>query len=580
MKARMIGLLWCAVLVLLFLFSFSHAQQWIIETVDSLDWGDVGAYNSLELDDDDNPHIAYYSRSDPSNELMYTYWSSGIWNMDTVQAWATGPRPSLELDSGGNPCIAYRYPEGNYEYLIYTQKESGEWNSVSVDTQTGSYGIEGISLKLDGTGYPQISYLRAAGSIYPFPYVWKDGSGWHREYIASPSPSGWNTSLDLDAADYPHIANGDNYCYKDLSGWHCEDWSPFPFGHEVKTCSMVLDSAGFPHIAFYKRFGPSWTVEYAFKDNGGWHIENIDSLGDYDASGADISLKMDANGISHVSYFNGRDDFMYAYGKESRWHRSSVQYAGHNPGLYNSLYVSTLGYPYISYTCWSWNVENVTLRLAKANPSYCDVGVASVESPPDTVWADSTYRPRATVENYAFFLASSSVSCEIDSAGTIIYSDTQDVSNLEPNIPSQVQFDSWTVPPTPDAATYTVTIKTLLDDMVPGNNSAYKVIIPIRVFAPPDANEVPLPTEFSLSQNHPNPFNPITEIKYALPKDHHVRLDVYNISGQKVATLVDGHQKAGCRIARWEARSSSSGIYFYRLQTANFVQTRKMILLK
>ena len=89
-----------------------------------------------------------------------------------------------------------------------------------------------------------------------------------------------------------------------------------------------------------------------------------------------------------------------------------------------------------------------------------------------------------------------------------------------------------------------------------------------------------LPKVFSLSQNHPNPFNPITQIKYALPRDCRVRLDVYNTIGQKVATLIDGEQKAGYKTVRWDAGSFASGIYFYRLQAGDFVETKKMILLR
>jgi len=91
--------------------------------------------------------------------------------------------------------------------------------------------------------------------------------------------------------------------------------------------------------------------------------------------------------------------------------------------------------------------------------------------------------------------------------------------------------------------------------------------------------ETLLPKTFSLFQNYPNPFNPITEIKYALPKDCYVRLEIYNILGQKVVSLVDGEQKAGYKMARWDASSFSSGIYFYRLQAGDFVKTRKMVLL-
>jgi len=94
------------------------------------------------------------------------------------------------------------------------------------------------------------------------------------------------------------------------------------------------------------------------------------------------------------------------------------------------------------------------------------------------------------------------------------------------------------------------------------------------------SDDTPLPMEYSLSQNFLNPFNPTTEIGYALPRDAQVRLEIYNLLGQKVATLVEGKQKAGYKVARWDAGSFSSGIYFYRLRAGDFVQARKMVLLR
>ncbi len=94
-----------------------------------------------------------------------------------------------------------------------------------------------------------------------------------------------------------------------------------------------------------------------------------------------------------------------------------------------------------------------------------------------------------------------------------------------------------------------------------------------------------LPTEFGLSQNYPNPFNPVTTIRYSLPHRSHVTLTVHNILGQKVATLVNTLRPPGNHTARWNGRDSrgravSSGVYFYRLTTEGFVDTRKMLLLK
>lgn len=89
-----------------------------------------------------------------------------------------------------------------------------------------------------------------------------------------------------------------------------------------------------------------------------------------------------------------------------------------------------------------------------------------------------------------------------------------------------------------------------------------------------------LPTDYSLSQNYPNPFNPTTEISFSLPEAGHVILDVYNISGQRVAVLADGLYSVGSHSVTWDASGMASGIYLYRLVTDDYAETKKMILLK
>jgi hypothetical protein len=88
------------------------------------------------------------------------------------------------------------------------------------------------------------------------------------------------------------------------------------------------------------------------------------------------------------------------------------------------------------------------------------------------------------------------------------------------------------------------------------------------------------PTEFSLSQNYPNPFNPVTTIRYGLPVKARVLLIVYTTLGQIVSRLADEEQEAGYHEVRFDASGVSSGMYFYRLQAGDFIQTRKLILVK
>jgi len=94
------------------------------------------------------------------------------------------------------------------------------------------------------------------------------------------------------------------------------------------------------------------------------------------------------------------------------------------------------------------------------------------------------------------------------------------------------------------------------------------------------AGEELLPTDFTLHQNCPNPFNPITEISFSLPEESEVRLEVFNIMGQKVAALIDDHLEAGEYKFQWDGSQAASGVYFYRLDTSDYSATRKMVLLK
>lgn len=86
----------------------------------------------------------------------------------------------------------------------------------------------------------------------------------------------------------------------------------------------------------------------------------------------------------------------------------------------------------------------------------------------------------------------------------------------------------------------------------------------------------------SLAPNSPNPFNPTTIIRFSLPHPEESELAIYNLRGQRVATLVKGSQEAGNHVLQWDGRDAqgrelASGVYFYRLQAGNWVETRKLL---
>ena len=89
-----------------------------------------------------------------------------------------------------------------------------------------------------------------------------------------------------------------------------------------------------------------------------------------------------------------------------------------------------------------------------------------------------------------------------------------------------------------------------------------------------------IPAAFELKQNYPNPFNPVTTIDYVLTRDANVKLDIYDIKGRHIKTLVDGYQSMGVHTEHFDASSLASGVYMYKLTSGRHVETRKMLLLK
>ena len=89
-----------------------------------------------------------------------------------------------------------------------------------------------------------------------------------------------------------------------------------------------------------------------------------------------------------------------------------------------------------------------------------------------------------------------------------------------------------------------------------------------------------LPNGFKLYQNHPNPFNPTTKIRFEVPKSSYIKLIIYDILGKEVSTLVNERLNSGSYVTEWDGSNYSSGVYFYSLMTKDYSETKRMILIK
>jgi len=111
----------------------------------------------------------------------------------------------------------------------------------------------------------------------------------------------------------------------------------------------------------------------------------------------------------------------------------------------------------------------------------------------------------------------------------------------------------------------------------PTPSSAVYIYDPVVSYVPQNTF---MPDVFALHQNYPNPFNPITIINYELPITNDVSLSIYNLLGQRVATLVNKRQQAGFHQVEWDASHFSSGVYYYRIEAGEFRDVKKMILIR
>jgi hypothetical protein len=104
---------------------------------------------------------------------------------------------------------------------------------------------------------------------------------------------------------------------------------------------------------------------------------------------------------------------------------------------------------------------------------------------------------------------------------------------------------------------------------------------PVKILSVTDGDESPIqPEEFVLYQNYPNPFNPTTKLSFVISHSSFITLKVYDVLGHEVQTLIDEYKNPGGYKVTFDASGLPSGIYYYRLESAGFSETKKMILLK
>ena len=264
------------------------------------------------------------------------------------------PRPppdnSLALNGSGQPHISY-YDANNLD-LKHAWRDGTGWQIETVDSE-GQVGLH-TSLDVDAAGYPHISYFKCGDDCNSgeLKYAWQDASGWYSETVdtggATLSVRGF-TSLALDGDGHAHISYLSysnppgsfdlKYAWRDGGGWYTEIVIK---GIHESTPSLALDSSGYPHIAY---IGDDYHAKVAWKDAGGWHFE----LADISVVYGRPSQALDGSGNSHISYYSSDAPrgLRYTYHDTGGWHTEIVY--GNRIGSASSLALDASGYPHIIF---------------------------------------------------------------------------------------------------------------------------------------------------------------------------------------------------------------------------------------
>jgi hypothetical protein len=216
-------------------YAYWNGQSWQIQTIEY--GGKIGTENSLALDSQMRPHIAYRDFGVESGKLKYASWNGSEWQIQVVDNQVdAGKDPSLALDSVDRPCISYA--GGDYS-LKYASHNGTTWQIQTVETSVVQYSLPN-SLALDQDDRPHISYYDNGRSILKYA-VW-NGSGWQVEIVDASNSPGLSNSLALDNENSPHISyyegiSGDlKYATVDVA---MEDWDGDGWANDYDNCPNV-----------------------------------------------------------------------------------------------------------------------------------------------------------------------------------------------------------------------------------------------------------------------------------------------------------------------------------------------------
>ncbi len=335
-----------------------------------------GLYNSIAVDSNGNPDIAYYQTASSSNsspELRYTYKNSTGWHTEIVDSTTAGAGfyVSLALDSSNNPHLVYGEVFGmnTTDKLKYAYKDITGWH-ITILTEN-SY-ISYINLVMYHN-LPRISFYNdsANNGQGELQYMYTDGNTWSIENVTAKPSGGRMNSLAVDSSGNPYISYYDinsgpvqgslRYAIRTPQGvWEntIVDGNILDLHNVGMWNSIALDSLGNPHISYNANDGGGGILKYASWNGTAWTIETVSSL--KSASSKLLLNKANSPIIVYQDVTTG--NFEYTYKEGSNWIMNNIDTID-GVGQWISSTLSPSGVPYVSYT-----TANARLKYAYLVP--------------------------------------------------------------------------------------------------------------------------------------------------------------------------------------------------------------------
>jgi uncharacterized delta-60 repeat protein len=535
---------------ILFFFTISTiaqvTQEWVRLYDGPASKGDIEPY--LTIDASGNVYVTGCSTGLDNNGDFVTI----KYNASGVQQWVaryngTGNREDysagIAIDNSGNVYITGRsYNANNYDYATIKYNSSGIQQWVAIYNGPGNGHDYPKSIAVDASGNVCVTgYCRMTGSNDDFVTIKYNSNGvqqWLSSYNGTANNADYAASVAVDF-------QGNSYVF----GASMVTFANYDF------CLIKYNSSGVQQwIQFWSYLSTTSEManEMILDKNGNIYLTGGSGFGGGGTNWAFATVKYNSNGVI-------------------QWSNTYNPYT--NQDISRAIGVDLQGNVYVTG-------ESIL------QASYFDYATIKYDSSGTQQWIQR-YNSPSSGEDRAYDLA-------VDKLGNVYVtgsyqnsSSWHDFATIKYNTQGVLQWEKFYNGP---ANGWDVGLRIAVDTLFNVYVNGVATIIPninediatIKYSQPIGIQTISseIPESFSLSQNYPNPFNPSTVISFKLAVNSYAKIIVYDILGNEISTLVNERLKAGTYEAEWDGSNFSSGVYYYKLIAGDFVETRKMILVK